>query len=206
MRKHSFFLAAITALLFSSCDKQVCVEPTPDPEPASAFTRTIMYTNRGTVNEAAYDAAFKMEARAVVENNELLVAFIAGGKTPGSVGDAIAFRLQPSSGPSNPVKTYRFNAPADAIRYARYTHTQHDADGSIRGSITDSEMGVRFEGFLKVESYDAARKLISGTYQAEIKGLISDPLKSRTSGPIDPMDQCDVTISGSFRNVKVQNL
>ena len=198
-----FFFLSVLAVGFTACEKNPVSEKQPDPVTTSAFTRTIQYTNQGTTKEAAYDTAYKIENFAVVEEDHIVLAFIAAPKIPESAGDAIAFQID-ARHLTSLAKTYTFNDRENPITYGRYTYTYQRADGSIWGSISDTEMGVKFEGFLNIQKYDATRQLISGTYKAAIKGLINDPTKNSTASPIDPINLCDVTVTGTFTNLKLQ--
>jgi hypothetical protein len=197
------YFLSILAIGFIACEKNPVSEKHSDPITTSAFTRTIQYTNQGTIKEAVYDTTFPIENFATIEEDHIALAFIAAPKTPQSAGDAIAFQID-ARHLSSLAKTYTFNDRENPISFARYTYTYQRADGSIWSSISDTKMGIQFEGFLTIEKYDAVRQLMSGTYKAAIKGLINDPTKNNVSAPIDPINQCDVTITGTFTNLKLQ--
>ena len=60
-----------------------------------------------------------------------------------------------------------------------------------------------FEGKLTITAYDSKRKLISGDYEVKARNLINDPTVQSVGQPIDPVNQCDLTVSGSFKHVKL---
>jgi hypothetical protein len=201
MKKFLYALSVLT-LGFTACEKRP-PEQTLDPTPVAAFTRTISYTNRGTTNAASYDTS-RIEALATIDNNDISLAFLASPRTPLTAGDAIAFQLDKTHLQAL-AKTYNLDGKTlPTILAVRYTYSYMKEDGLWRGSISDSGMGLQFGGSLTIEKWDPFRKLLSGFYRVEIKNLINDPVQDRVAQPIDPNDLCDVTVTGTFSNVKVQ--
>jgi hypothetical protein len=204
MMKHLLPAFALLFIGLTACNKPPVEQTLPDPEPVSTFTRTVRYTNRGTQSTAAYDAAFKIQNLATVENGQVQLAFLANPTVAGTSGDAVVFNINAVHLQTGLAATYAFQHPTRPVTLGRYTYTYHESDGSTWGSITDTKMGVHFEGTLIIDSYDPVRKLMSGTYQAVVKDLINDPLTRSIAAPIDPANLCDVTLTGTFNNVKLQ--
>ena len=61
--------------------------------------------------------------------------------------------------------------------------------------------GNPLTGELKITHYDAARNTISGTYAIAGK-LYFDPTDPSSATRLD--DECDLTVTGSFSNVKIK--
>jgi hypothetical protein len=199
MRRYFYLLLALP-VFFTACSKPA--KELPDPEPVSSLTRTITYSTSADVKTASYDADYKMETHTSVEDGYLSLIFLAVPKTNDSAGDGIVFHIAQSNLQSGPVKTYYYKGQTPNILFSRYSYTYMRTDGSIWGSLTDSNMGDNFEGTLTIDQYDAARKLISGHYNVQIKNLINDPTVNSTSTP-SPDYRVNVALTGSFENVKI---
>ena len=200
MSKYAFLFLIVTSMI-SACTKPV--KPVPDPQPGCVFSRTITYVNTGNIKTVSYAPSYKVQAQAIRQDNLIYLGFIAAPTTNASAGDGIAFCIDAAHLQNGLAKTYNLSAQAPVVISCRYSYTYRKDDGNSWSSFTDTGIGTIFEGTLVIDNYDAARKLISGSFNVLIKNLINDPTKNNTGSPIDPKDLCNVSVAGSFQHIKL---
>lgn len=198
---YKFPVFILLLLALGSCKKQA--EMLPDPPVEAAFSRKLTFPNQGNlVKDAQYQASSLTDSRAFLEEGLLYLYLDAQGQS--KAGDGILLAIDASNLQTGPLKTYRFTGSNSLIRHARYTYFFSRSDGSTWGSITDSRIGVIFEGELVITAYDATRKLVSGTFSIKAPDLINDPTRESVGQPIDPVYYCTLELSGQFRHLKIQ--
>lgn len=202
MNRVVLFLALLCLIAASSCRKPV--EEIPGPVAESSLVRTIVLSNQGNlVKEALYMNTAQLKVNAGVEAGQLFFFFDATPSADNSTGDALLLTINASHLETGLVNTFTFDQATATSLHARYVYAVRNSSGDAWSSITDSRFGVVFEGKLIVTAYDAKRKLISGLYEIKAKNLINDPTVRSVGAPIDPLNQCDLTVSGSFKHVKL---
>lgn len=202
MNRIILYLVLICLVAVSSCRKPV--EAITDPVAESSLSRVILLPNQGNfVKQALYINTDQLKLRAGIEADQLFFFFDAAPSVNNSTGDALLLSINASNLATGLVKTYSFNQAAPTSLHVRYVYSSRQSSGDIWSSITDSRFGVVFEGELVITGYDSKRKLISGHYEIKAKNLINDPTVQSVGSPIDPINQCNLTLSGSFKNVKL---
>ncbi|MEJ8844542.1 hypothetical protein WG954_19270 [Lacibacter sp. H375] len=202
MNRIILFLVLICLVAVSSCRKPV--EEITDPVTESSLSRVILLPNQSNfVKQALYINTDQLKLRAGIEADQLFFFFDAAPSVNNSTGDALLLSINASNLATGLVKTYSFNQAAPTSLHARYVYSSRQSSGDIWSSITDSRFGVVFEGELVITGYDSKRKLISGHYEIKAKNLINDPTVQSVGSPIDPINQCNLTLSGSFKYVKL---
>lgn len=202
MNRVILFLALICLIAASSCRKPV--EEIPDPITESNLSRVILLPNQGNlVKQAIYINSDQLKLRAGIEGDQLFFFFDAAPSVNNSTGDALLLSISASNLEAGLVKTYTFDQATPSSLQVRYVYSSRQSSGDIWSSITDSRLGVVFEGKLIITEYDSKRKLISGRFEIVAKNLINDPTVQSVGQPIDPINQCDLTVSGSFKYVKL---
>ena len=187
-----------------SCKKNP-IQPEPDPEPAGTLARTLVFPNQGgLVKQAHHNEISKPETIATKADGRLSIGIIITPKTINTAGEAIVLAIDESHLQNGLIKDYDYINPLSRIVLTRYTYSYMENSGDIWGSFTDSQAGVQFEGVLHITGYDKDRKLLSGSYSIMAKGLINDPTIKGIAGPIDPVNQCDLTVNGTFTNIKIR--
>ena len=202
MNRFILFLALLCIIAASSCRKPV--EEIPDPVTESSLSRVILLPNQGNfVKQALYINTNLLKPSAGVEADQLFFFFDATPTVNNSAGDALLLTINAAHLETGLVKTYTFDQSSATAMHARYVYFVNQLNGSSWSGITDSRFGVVFEGKLTITAYDSKRKLISGDYEVKARNLINDPTVQSVGQPIDPVNQCDLTVSGSFKHVKL---
>ena len=187
-----------------SCKKNP-IQPEPDPAPAGTLTRTLVFPNQGgLVKQAHYNEISNPETIATKADGRLSIGIIITPKAINTAGEAIVLAIDESHLQNGLIKDYDYINPLSRIVLTRHTYSYMENSGDIWGSFTDSQAGVQFEGVLHITGYDKGRKLLSGSYSIMAKGLINDPTIKGIAAPIDPVNQCDLTVSGTFTNIKIR--
>lgn len=202
MNRVILFFVLICLIAAASCRKPL--EEVPDPLTESSLSRVILLPNQGNlVKQALYINTEKLKLNAAVEGDQLFFFFDATPTVNNSTGDALLLTINASNLATGLVKTYSFGQASASSMHARYVYFVQQSNGDSWSSITDSRLGVVFEGNLTITAYDPKRKLISGQYEIKARNLINDPTIRSVGQPIDPINQCDLTVSGSFKHVKL---
>jgi hypothetical protein len=184
-----------------------CSKPKPyiQPPAAAEYSRTLQFPNQNNVLKAqAYASTDRLESTAMVSEHKLKLFFTAPPKTDGSKGEAIVFELDAHALSKDIVREYNFTNTTGKIQNVRFTYQERNNSRDIWGSFIDKAMGVIFTGSLHITRYDPQHKIISGTYLIEAQGLIHDPTARNITNQIELINQCDLKITGSFQNIKVQ--
>jgi hypothetical protein len=172
--------------------------------PNQVYHGWFLLPNQGNlVKQALYVNSEQLKIRAGVEADQLFFFFDATPSVNNSTGDALLLSINASNLATGLVKTYTFDQTTAASMHARYVYLVRQLNGDSWSSITDSRTGVVFEGKLIITAYDSKRKLISGQYEIKARNLIDDPTIESVGRPIDPINQCDLMVSGSFKHVKL---
>jgi hypothetical protein len=213
MRKTLYSLLVLT-LGFSACDKKdkELKEEKPELTAEATMTRTLDFTILGTEKDTTYANKEKIKATALFgndaiiwgsERNVFLVTVDAGpGVTTDGEGDFVQFVIDPAKLKADYVGTYRFDAQAALpIKHIHYAYIRNKVTGAYSVRMAATNFGNALSGELAITHYDAIRHTISGTYTIAGK-LYFDPTDSSTATRLD--DECDITVSGSFTNVKIK--
>ncbi len=182
------------SLLISACQKDN------DPQPQSNLPEAEVKLQRATTylstsrydNEQGYSQK-TLQNTAVLDSDKLQLDFDA---TEGK--DAISFTVPRASLSAAFTGTYELRSSASpaAPTISVYTFYRSRATGFIN-SATYRDI----RGQLTITAYDAQRKLLTGTYKGRLENIV-DPADSSTSSG-DAL-RCNVEITGSFTNLKVQ--
>lgn len=212
MRKTLYSLLVL-ALGFSACNKndKDLKEEVVAPSEAT-MTRTLDFTILGTKKDTTYANKEKIKATALFGNDAILFGsemnvFImtvdAGpGVTIDGEGDFVQFVIDPAKLKADYVGTYRFGSQADLpVKHIHYAYITNKVTGSYSAKIAGTNYGNALTGELKITHYDAARNTISGIYTIAGK-LYFDPTDASSATRLD--DECNITVSGSFSNVKIK--
>ena len=201
------FLSLLTfAVLLTSCSKKI-KQTVADPKAEAAFTRTVVYPNQNnSENKVSYSGHALVTPRAGIEGDLLYVGMYVMPVSPGTSGDGIWFKLDKRFLAQGLQQTYSVDGQTTpALRDTRYTHMVEKQEGGFWSSIHETSMGLKMEGTLTIAAYDAARKLVSGAFTVVIRDLINDPLKYNGYAQVDPINKNTVTITGTFRHVKLSD-
>jgi hypothetical protein len=202
MNRVYLFIALLFLIAATSCRKPV--EEMPDPVPQTSLFRVIELPNQNNLlKQSAYVNTDLLKTTTGVQGDQLFFFFDASPEVNNSAGDALLLTINASNLETGLVKKYSFGLPEPASMHARYVYSFREGSGSTWSSFTDSRFGVVFEGELVITAYDAERKLISGHYEVKARNLINDPTVQSVGQPIDPLNQCNLTVSGSFKHVKM---
>lgn len=202
MNRVLLFIALLILSAVTSCRKPV--EELPDPVTQKSLVRVIELPNQNNLlKQAAYVNTDLLKLSAGVQGDQLFFFFDASPEINNSAGDALLLTINASNLETGLVKKYSFSQASPASLHARYVYSFRESNGDTWSSFTDSRYGVVFEGNLTITAYDSKRKLISGQYEIKAKNLINDPTIQSVGQPIDPINQCDLTVSGSFQHVKL---
>ncbi|NVO30213.1 hypothetical protein [Hymenobacter lapidiphilus] len=176
----------------SSCQKEDDPQPgVPEAEVEMQRATTYLSTSRFN-NEQGYSQK-TLQSTATLATDKLQLDFDAiEGK------DAISFTVPRSSLTTAFVGVYELRTLAShaAPVASVYTFFRSRAAGSIN-STTYRNM----RGQLTITGYDAQRQLLAGSYQAQLEN-VADPADD--NGASGDALRCNVEITGSFTNLKVQ--
>jgi hypothetical protein len=204
--KQTLLYSVLAASLFISCKKDRIEAQGPQPVPASGeVSRSLQFPNQNDlVKFAHYKGNSLLQMRATVTDGKLSLIMDASPATNNSGGDAIAFTIDAKHFGTGLVGSYDYVNTNARILSTRYTYTFKNGPGDIWGSMLDLNTGLKYTGILHILQYDAAKKLISGSFDVYVKDLINDPTKRSTASPIDLADYCHLNVSGNFTNLKVE--
>jgi hypothetical protein len=189
-------------LLVSSCRKEKPAAVSL-PSPEANLIRNLVFTNLTNVEKNSSYGATVTKMSTGVEDGKLFLHLEAGETTPGRSAESVRLYINASHLAAGLAKGYTFGQTEPALKRIFYSYSFNESATSTWGSITDSGFGVVFEGLLNITSHDVKNKLISGSFQVKAKRLLNDPTVKSIAAPIDPANQCDLTLTGSFKNVKL---
>lgn len=202
MKKFLLFIASASIFLFS-CSKPVELKPVPETQ--ADLSRNLVFPNRGgEVKFTTYFGKDYIQAKAQLADGFLYITLDASPKLNNATGELIQFKIAESHLQSGLARTYNFTDPAAKIENCRYLYIKKENNGDLWMSINETLMGLIFEGHLKITSYDAARKLINGEFQIVVRNLITDPTIKSVGQSIDPLNRCDLSVTGGFQNLVVK--
>lgn len=199
MKKLASFLL-IAVLVATACNKKSAQEQLTDPKAQSTIVRSFDYPNRPATLTANHEPA-AIDAVASRYTDGMTIHLNASPKVKGSVGDGIVINLGRDQIKNGYIGSYVINAALGSS--LRYVYSYLSNTGTNLTNILDSWNGMEFEGELTIDTYDAARNLMSGTYRVQINNLINDPTKD-VNEPANPNDLCNITVRGLFANVKIK--
>ncbi|GAA4390675.1 hypothetical protein [Hymenobacter koreensis] len=186
-------LVALTAISLSACNDTET--PTPKTEPAPEAEATL---NRSFHFAALSQTVMALHPASTVQTEARLTPSaltLSIGVRP--TEDHIHFTLDRSTLTAAYAGTYSLRSTAStAGAQVRYTYSRQEGTGT-RYTFYDAADHAT-QGELTISSYDSGRKLISGTYQVSMPGA-ADPFR-----PLGSLSTCNVTVSGRFQNVAVQ--
>lgn len=202
--KCNYFVLPLCAivLLVSSCrkEKPAAVQL---PSPEANLIRNLVFTNLTNVEKNVSYGTSVTRISTGVEDGNLVLHLEAGEVTPGKSVESVSLYINASHLGSGLAKGYTFGQTEPALKRIFYSYSFKESATSTWGSITDSKFGVVFEGLLNITSHDIKNKLISGSFLVKARRLLNDPTVKSIATPIDPANQCDLTLTGTFSNVKL---
>lgn len=205
MKKYfpAFLLLGILSITITSCKKQT-KETVTLPAAEGSFIRNLVFTNQVNVEKNAAYGKSVVKTAATVSDGHLQIRLYTTSNAAGAVSESVTLYIKQSHLVNNLAKGYTFGTIEPALDRIFYAYSFNESVTYTWSSLTDSETGVVFQGLLNITSYDAKNKLISGSFDVRAKRLITDPTKKQIAEPIDPLNQCDLFLTGTFSNVPVQ--
>jgi len=212
--KKTFYSVLVMTLGLTACDKDSkdLKEEVPPILVQATMTRTLDFTILGTKNDTTYTNKTRIKATARfgddaplmgAEKNIFLLSIDAGpasGET--GAGDFVQFAIEPTKLSAGYVGTYRLDSQSDPlVKHIRYAYIKNSETGGYSASLAGTNMGNPMTGELIITHYDAVHNTLSGTYAIAGK-LYSDPVNYSRVTRLD--DECDLTVAGTFTNVKIK--
>lgn len=186
-------LAALISLGAAACNSKKD-DPQPDPATEMQLIRSFTYPTASSYNNSITYSQKTLQSSAVLGDKGLYIGFAAvEGK------DGLSFTIDPGSVAAGLTGTYALREVATPQNpaTAHYVYTISDAPGASSFRLFDSP---EIAGQVTVTSYNAQRKLITGSFQVRLDN-VSDPASSTPfSSP-----QCNVDVKGTFTNLKLTN-
>lgn len=202
-------LTVALALGFTACTKPV-IEPVEDLPVSATLIRHVDYTVRGTSRDTTYStggdkiitgAGYGFKSVQDKDANTFYVSIDAGPHIANTYGENVVFVIDKAKLKPGFVGVYSADQQAATPLYdATYAYSYKSENGSS-ANLHNLRMGLQMVGELKIEGYDALRKAISGSYRLFMR-LDTDPLKFTRI--MEPEDKCELTVSGTFLNVKIK--
>ncbi|GAB2964178.1 hypothetical protein GCM10027048_36920 [Hymenobacter coalescens] len=184
-------------LLGSACSSDPATEPQPapalPPAPAYALNRSFHYP-ASTMTSAISYAPAELRGSGLLREN-LSLEFTQDGNAQ---QDMLFFTIE--AGQLRPGLTHAYTLQSTSVpggtAQVRYAFTGRA--GSTAWGRTYASSFTDLEGTLTISQYDAAQRLISGSYRVLVPD-VADPLNS---APVDQgKARCRITVSGSFENL-----
>ncbi|RAK68361.1 hypothetical protein [Hymenobacter edaphi] len=191
-------LGAALSLTATSCADQPDVAPQPAPAPAATFTlaRSFYYPGTTVFSGVSYPTA---DVRAHGHQNPagLHLQFVTHDRREGVYLTVDRSALGPDL-----LGTYALRSATNSRNpaLAGYGYNYRVTDGGTAGSYYASSFS-ELEGQVRISAYDAARHLISGSYEVRLPD-VSDPTDSVRARANQL--RCRVTLGGSFANLRVE--
>ncbi|WP_019946308.1 hypothetical protein [Hymenobacter aerophilus] len=207
MSSRIIFLASLltASLLGTSCRKDC--DPTPTPpvvaEPAQAATLNVNFAYSGST-EARSVSYVADQPSAELLSDRLIITF-DGGLGNGGPADRISFALAKSRQKPGLVGTYSLASQPDAsqgdaqVMFIRFTPSTNTANNAVSGNQN------QLSGSLTITAYDAARQLVSGTYEVKATDL-RDVFAFRNYADYTPDARRlgDLRVHGSFTELRLR--
>ncbi|MBC5991789.1 hypothetical protein [Pontibacter cellulosilyticus] len=190
------FLFLLT-LLFTACDSDSDREAEEVAPAAVATMRSVIayaYNEPQSAEFSEY-SGMSVISHASLDTERLVASFII----PSHIGrDAIAFSINKPQVAAGYVGTYALKSLPDPATGAVDVRYSYRKDGNTYSVYLSSSSTM--EGHFTITAYDAKHKLISGNYEMKMRRAF-DPKASEVS--LENTRRCDITIQGTFTNVKI---
>lgn len=190
-------------LVISSCKKSK-QETVYIPPAEASVIRNLVFINQVNVEKNVSYGKSVVKTTAGVNEGDFFIRLYTEPTAPGTVSESVILYIDQSHLGSNLAKGYTFGTTEPALKRVFYSYSVNESPTSAWSSLIDSKTGLVFEGLLNITSYDAKNKLISGAYDVKARRLLNDPTVPTIAGPIDPVNQCDLKLTGYFTNVRIQ--
>lgn len=192
----SLFLGA-TLLFATGCDKDDREEmPEPLPAPSVTYSRSIVYQDNGQHRDTTFQAP-QLKGYVTQAAQSLAV-----GVEPTTGTEGIGFTLDRTKLPATLTGTYTLKSLRDRTLDADVTYYYDLPESRGGGTIIYPSSMQYVTGSFAINSYDAKRQLLSGTYTATLTGA-SDPTAAYMTFP---KRKCDITVTGTFTNMPLKNV
>lgn len=195
----------MASLLGASCRKDC--DPTPTPavvaEPAQAATLNVNFEYAGSPEARSVSyVADKPSAELLPDR---LIITISGGGGSSGPADRVGFALARSRQKPGLVGTYTLASQPDAsqgdaqVMFIRFTPSTNTANNTVSGNQN------QLSGSLTITAYDAARQLVSGTYEVKAAGL-RDVFSFRNYADYTPdaRREGNLRVHGSFTELRLR--
>lgn len=198
-----YMLLVTMSIIAGSCKKQSNEIPL-QPSAEASFIRNLVFSNQVNVEKSAVYGKSVVQTEAIVSEGNLAIRLYTTSNTPGAVSESVTLYIKQSHIGDNLAKGYTFGTVEPALNRIFYAYSVNESAIDSWASLTDSRTGIVFQGLLNITAYDTKSRRISGTFDVRAKRLIVDPTKKQVAEPIDPLNQCDLFLTGTFANVAVQ--
>lgn len=190
----------LAAVLLTACSKKE-IDPQPSPAdttPVVTMARTLTFPTAASLNNDTSYVAAAMTSRGVLGPDGLGLSF-----EPRVGRDAISFGISAAALTPAVTGTYPIidrrqlpGAAASASYSFRVARNLQQSGEFLIWSSTHT-----MPGQLVITSYDALRRLVSGSYEMSIDNLqnITDRASVPMAAPL-----CNLRVTGTFANVKLQ--
>lgn len=202
MQKLYGTLAGVVLLLLTACRKEAPVTP-PLPAAEATLIRNLVLINQTNVEKNKSYGPAAIKSLVTLEDGQLVLHVQTASDLPGIAGESVSLYIDGRHRGTNLAGGYTVGSTEPALRRIRYSYSVTETNSGTWGSITDSRNGVVFEGLLNITSHDNRRNLISGAYYVKARRLINDPTVQHSGGVIDPLNECDLSLSGTFSNLRL---
>lgn len=197
------YTCCVLAVFFTSCKKQNN-DSLVIPPPEASLIRNLVFTNQFNTEKNVSYGTSKVKVNTGVEDGQFYIRFSAESNQVGTASEYVTLYINVSHLTSNLAKGYTFGSVEPALNRVYYTYFFNESATGTWGSATDSKTGVVFEGLLNITAHDPKNKLISGSFTVKARRLINDPTVRNLATPIDPVNQCDLSLAGNFKNVEIK--
>jgi hypothetical protein len=191
-------LGAALTFAAASCSDKPEVAPQPAPAPAADFSlaRSFYYPGSTAFRGVSYPTA-DLRGHAHQDPNGLHLQFITRDQREGVYLSVDGSALGPGL-----LGTYALRSASNSRNpgSASYGYNYRVTDSGTAGSYYASSF-TELEGQVRITAHDAARHLISGSYEVRLPdvGDPTDSVRTRAN-----QQRCRVTLGGSFENLPVE--
>ena len=212
--KKTLYSLLVLSLGFTACNKddKDQKENLPELPTEASMTRTLDFTLLGTEKDTTYTTQTPIKATARIgddaplmgaEKNVFIFSVDAGpGVSTDGEGDFVQFVIDRTMLKAGYIGTYRFDTRADLpLKHIRYAYIRNKVTGAYSAVLAGTNMGNTMTGTFTITHYDAARNTLGGTYTMAGK-LYADPTSESRATRLD--DECDLSVTGTFANVKIK--
>ncbi len=192
----------VLAVSLISCKKQK-EAPLVLPAAEASLIRNLVFPNQSNTEKNVSYGTSDVKVATGTEDGQFYIRLAAESSVVGKASEYVTLYINASHIIPNLAKGYTFGSVEPALNRVYYTYLFNESATGTWGSATDSKTGVVFEGLLNITAHDSKNKLISGSFTVKARRLINDPTVKNLATPIDPANQCDLTLSGTFKNVRI---